>query len=255
MSKIIGLAGKGGVGKTTLAGLLVRYMKEKGLTPILAVDADSNANLNEVLGLEEAPTLGDAREEMKSLAAGANTHMTKDMFIEMKVNQALVEETGYDLLVMGRPEGPGCYCAANNLLTATLDSLMDNYPYIVVDNEAGMEHISRLVTKEVDTLLVVSDASRRSLETAVRIKELTDKLPIRIDRIKLVINQLPNGRVPEASKAVLEKAGVDLLGGLPTDQELVEMDAEGKPTARDLPADNPVVKKAFEMFDSLNIGG
>jgi CO dehydrogenase maturation factor len=152
MAYSIGLAGKGGTGKTTVAGLLVKYLVEKGKVPVLAVDADANANLNEVLGLEVQETLGDAREEMKK---GVATGMTKDIFMEMKLEQALVEAKGYDLVVMGRPEGPGCYCAANTLLTNYLDRLIKNYAYIVVDNEAGMEHISRLTTNNIDLLLIV----------------------------------------------------------------------------------------------------
>ena len=154
----IGLAGKGGTGKTTVAGLLVKYLAEKGKIPVLAVDADANSNLNEVLGLEVEETLGDAREEMKK---GVATGMTKDVFMEMKLEQAVVEAKGFDLIVMGRPEGAGCYCAANTLLTNYLDRLINNYAYIVMDNEAGMEHISRLTTNNVDLLLVVSDPTPR----------------------------------------------------------------------------------------------
>jgi CO dehydrogenase maturation factor len=143
----IAMAGKGGTGKTTLAGLLVRFLKEQDMTPILAVDADANSNLNEVLGLEVEETLGEAREMMKK---DVPVGMTKDIFIEMKVEQSLVEANGFDLMVMGRPEGPGCYCAANSLLSKFIERMMDNYPYLVVDNEAGMEHFSRLTTKYID---------------------------------------------------------------------------------------------------------
>ena len=148
----IALAGKGGTGKTTLAGLLIKYLVKTGKTPILAVDADSNANFNEVLGLEFEQTLGNAREEMKKgIVPGG---MTKDVFMSMKLEQAIVESKGYDLIVMGQPEGPGCYCAANTLLTGFLERLTHNYPYIVMDNEAGMEHISRLTTSNTDILPV-----------------------------------------------------------------------------------------------------
>ncbi|MFP4444705.1 MAG: AAA family ATPase, partial [Desulfosudaceae bacterium] len=153
MAFSIALAGKGGTGKTTIAGMLIRYMSEKGKTPILAVDADSNANLNEVLGLEVPDTLGNAREEMKKGAVPSG--MTKDIFISMKMEEAIAEADGYDLIVMGRPEGSGCYCAANTLLVNFLEKLSDNYPWIVIDNEAGMEHISRLTTSDVDILLIV----------------------------------------------------------------------------------------------------
>lgn len=252
MSTTIALAGKGGVGKTTTAGLLVRYLTEKGLTPVLAVDADSNANLNEVMGLEEPPTLGDAREEMKSLGA-QNPNMTKDMLIEMRVNQALVEEEGYDLLVMGRPEGPGCYCAANTVLTSTLEKLIPNYPYLVIDNEAGMEHMSRLVAKNIDALIIVSDPSRRSLQTALRIRDLGRQLPMTIDREGLIVNQVPGGELPEASRKMIEEGGLEILGVIPADDELAQLDADGEPTAVKLAADSPVVKSAFEAFDKLEL--
>ena len=173
MSKTIALAGKGGTGKTTLAGLLIKYLVEKGMTPVLAVDADANSNLNEVLGLEVEETLGQAREEMKG---GVSAGMTKDVFMEMKIQEAVVEADGFDLIVMGRPEGSGCYCAANTLLTQFLDKLLGNYRYAVVDNEAGMEHISRLTTGNVDVLIVVSDATRRGIQAASRILKLTEEL-------------------------------------------------------------------------------
>ena len=165
MAFSIALAGKGGTGKTTVAGLLIKYLVKTDRKPVLAVDADSNANLNEVLGLEVADTLGNAREEMKKGVVPGG--MTKDVFMSMKLEQAVVEDEGYDLVVMGQPEGSGCYCAANTLLTGFLEKLTGNYPYIVMDNEAGMEHISRLTTSNVDILLVVSDTSRRGLQLSL----------------------------------------------------------------------------------------
>ncbi|MBW1989195.1 MAG: AAA family ATPase, partial [Deltaproteobacteria bacterium] len=145
MPLTIALAGKGGTGKTTLAGLLVKYLLKQEKTPILAVDADSNANLNEVLGLPITVTLGEAREQMKK--GDVPSGMTKDIFIEMKMEEAVSEADGFDMVVMGQPEGAGCYCAANTLLTRFLERLTDNYRYVVMDNEAGMEHISRLTTR------------------------------------------------------------------------------------------------------------
>ena len=154
MGYTIALGGKGGTGKTTIAGLLMRYMLKHNMKPILAIDADSNSNLNEVLGVPLEATLSDARETMKtSVPVG----MTKDIFMEMKMEESLVESHGFDLIAMGRPEGPGCYCAANNLLSSLIERLMKNYAYLVVDNEAGMEHFSRLTQKDVDLLLLVSD--------------------------------------------------------------------------------------------------
>jgi CO dehydrogenase maturation factor len=242
----IAVAGKGGVGKTTAAGLLVRYLVEKGRTPVLAVDADSNSNLNEVLGLEVESTLGDAREDMKK---GQSQGMTKDLFIQMRVNQCLVEEKGFDLIAMGRPEGAGCYCAANNLLTSCMDQLAANYRYVVVDNEAGMEHISRVTTERVDLLLVVSDPSKRSLTAARRVQGLARELKVLEGSAKLVLSMV-RGEPAPALLAAASEMGLELAGVLPDDPELAEWDLAGKPSSR-LPADNPVVKAAFSLFDQV----
>ena len=247
----IAVAGKGGVGKTTTAGLLVRYLVEKGETPVLAVDADSNANLNEVLGLTVESTLGDAREEMKSTSA-QNPSMTKDMFIEIKVNQALVAAEGFDLIAMGRPEGAGCYCAANHLLTACMDKLADNYKYLVIDNEAGMEHISRVTTARMDLLLVVSDPSRRALTAAQRVAELAKDMKVLAGPCYLVLSMVRGEPSPELLKAV-EELGLKLAGWLPDDEELAGWDLGGKPISQ-LPADNPVVQAAYGIFDRVVLG-
>ncbi len=242
----IGLAGKGGTGKTTIAGLLVKYLVERGKTPVLAVDADANANLNEVLGLEVQETLGLAREEMKK---GVASGMTKDVFMEMKLEQAVVEAKGYDLIVMGRPEGPGCYCAANTLLTNYLDKLIDNYPYVVIDNEAGMEHISRLTTNNIDLLLVVSDPTRRGIQAAARIFDLTKELALNIRRKLLMVNQAKEGQTESIEKAVKD-FGLELTGIIPEDEEIRESDLRGKPTTQ-LKNDNKAVKSAFAIFDRI----
>lgn len=242
----IAVAGKGGVGKTTTAGLLVRYLVDKGLTPVLAVDADSNANLNEVLGLEVETTLGDAREEMKSTAA-QNPNMTKDMLIEMRVNQALVESEGFDLIAMGRPEGAGCYCAANHLLTASMDKLADNYKYLVIDNEAGMEHISRVTTARMDLLLAVSDPSRRSLTAAKRVTDLAKEMKVLQGPAYLVLSMVRGEPAPELMKAV-EEMGLNLAGWVPDDPELAGWDLSGKPISQ-LPPGNPVKDAADRIFD------
>lgn len=246
MGFAIALGGKGGTGKTTVAGLLIRYMLDHGMKPLLAIDADSNSNLNEVLGVVLEETLSDAREEMKtSVPVG----MTKDVFMEMKVEQALVEADGFDLIAMGQPEGPGCYCAANNLLSSLIDRLIGNYPYIVIDNEAGMEHFSRLTQKDIDLLILVSDPSRRGLSAACRIAELVKGLPMRVSRTVLVINQVRE--VPESWPAdVYGVFGKDTIGCLPTDPLISKFDLEGKPTVT-LPGDSPVVRAAERFFDSI----
>jgi len=188
MAFSIALAGKGGTGKTTVAGLLIKYLLKHHKTPVLAVDADSNSNLNEVLGVAVGDTLGNAREDMKK--GNVPNGMTKNVFMSMKLEQAVAEAEGFDLIVMGRPEGAGCYCAANSLLAGFLEKLVDNYPYIVMDNEAGMEHVSRLTTQNVDVLLLVSDPSRRGLQAALRIDELARELNIGVGKSYIVINQV-----------------------------------------------------------------
>jgi CO dehydrogenase maturation factor len=240
----IGLAGKGGTGKTTLAGLLIRYLVERGKIPVLAVDADSNSNLNEVLGMEVQETLGDAREEMKK---GVAIGMTKDVFMEMKLEQAVVEAQGFDLIVMGRPEGAGCYCAANTLLTNSLDRLIKNYAYVVMDNEAGMEHISRLTTNNVDLLIVVSDPTRRGIQAASRIYQLTESLGLKIENKCFVVNQAKEGQEEEIRKRA-EEFNLELEGIIPEDPLVQQFDLEGKPTT-ELSEESSALRAAFALFD------
>ncbi len=247
MSFSIALAGKGGTGKTTVAGMLIKYLVLKGKSPVLGVDADSNANLNEVLGLDVTDTLGNAREEMKK--GVVPNGMTKDVFMSMKLEQAVVETDGFDLIVMGQPEGSGCYCAANTLLTNFLDKLTGNYPYIVIDNEAGMEHISRLTTSNVDILLVISDTSRRSLQAAARITKLASDLNIGVAKSYLIINktkELPS----EAIMEIIKNEGLELAGTIPEDDTVYEYDLNGRPTV-ELLEENEAVASAFKIFDSI----
>ena len=243
---IFAFAGKGGSGKTTLAGLLVRFLKEHDMTPILAVDADSNANFNEVLGLEVDETLGQAREMLKKHVP---VGMTKDIFIEMKMEQALVETKDVDLIVMGRPEGPGCYCAANNLLSRCIDRLMGYYPYLVIDNEAGMEHFSRLTTKDIDLLFVVSDPSRRGMLSARRICDLVEELGIRVGRRFLMINRYREGLTRLISQQI-KGLGPESVATIPEDELIYQFDLEGKPTAQ-LPPESVALQAADEIFARL----
>ena len=247
MSYSIALAGKGGTGKTTIAGMLVKYLEMKKNGPVLAVDADSNANLNEVLGLNVTQTLGEAREDMKK--GNVPSGMTKDMFINMRMEEAIVEAEGYDLVVMGQPEGAGCYCAANNLLTQFLEQLTGNYPYIVMDNEAGMEHISRLTTKNVDVLLMVSDTSRRALQAAFRINELAKSLNIGVVKSYLIINKVkesPSEKVLE----MIKNEGVELAGLIPEDETVYAYDLDGRPTV-EMSEDNMALSAAYSIFDKI----
>ena len=247
MSFMIAMAGKGGTGKTTVAGLLLRYLVERGKTPVLAVDADANSNLNEVLGLQVDHTVGEAREEMKQ--GGGLVEITKDQLIEMRINQSLVEADGFDLMVMGQTEGPGCYCAANHLVAHFIEVLGKNYPYILMDNEAGMEHMSRLTTKNVDLLLLVSDSSWRGIQAAARIKELARQLKISVNKPVLIINRTADGLDPRTREEI-QRQGLDLGGAIPEDPLLKEFDLEGRPTYT-LPMDSLAVQAAFKIFASL----
>jgi len=247
MQFTIALAGKGGTGKTTMAGLLVKYLVANEKTPILAVDADCNANFNEVLGLEVKDTLGNAREEMKKGVVPGG--MTKDIFMEMKVEESLVEAPGFDLVVMGQPEGAGCYCAANTLLAGFMDRLSGNYPFIVMDNEAGMEHISRLTTKNVDVLLIVTDPSRRGLQAALRIDDLARKLNIGVAKSCLVINQIKEPPSPQAL-AMIQEGGLELAGTVPEDRTIYDFDFEGRPTI-EMPDNSASVQAAFAIFEKI----
>ena len=246
MTYSIGLAGKGGTGKTTLAGLLVKYLVEKGETPVLAVDADANANLNEVLGCELEETLGNAREEMKK---GVSTGMTKDVYIEMKLQKAVIERPGFDLIVMGRPEGAGCYCAANSLLTVYLDKLINNYKFVVMDNEAGMEHLSRRTTQNIDELLLVSDHSVKGLRAVARIRELVSELKLAVTRESIIINLVPDGIDP-LLKQEMDRLGITPAATVPVDEELQRYDLEQRPLF-DLPDTSKAVKAVNDLMDKL----
>jgi CO dehydrogenase maturation factor len=244
LSFTIAVSGKGGTGKTTLSGMVIRFLLDKGKGPILAVDADSNSNLNEVLGVKISSTIGNAREVMKK---DVPVGMTKDIWFEYKVQEALTEAKGFDLIAMGRPEGPGCYCAANTLARKCLDILTGNYQYIVIDNEAGMEHFSRLTTRDVDLLFIVSDPSQRGILTASRIRDLIHELDLRIVREVLVINRVQGEPRPEIYEEV-KKQNLELGGILPVDEEVYRYDSEGKPTFH-LPLESKAVQAARKMFE------
>ena len=249
MPQVIAMAGKGGTGKTTISALLLKYLIEHGHTPVLAVDADSNTNLNELLDLEVDLTIGQIRKDLKG---DMPPNMTRDQFMEMKVHQALVEAAGYDLLVMGQPDGPGCYCAANQHLAATMDHLADNYRFILVDNEAGMEHLSRMNLRTIDYLFIISDPSARGILTARRIAELTGPLGVQINRKCLIINRAPEPRSAELEakiKEAVEESDLPLGGILPASNELVQQEITGK-SYLELDADLPVIQQAFAIFAS-----
>ncbi len=250
MPKVIAMAGKGGTGKTTLSALLIHYLTSNGLTPVLAVDADANSNLNELLNLKVDMTLGQIRKELKG---EMEPGVTRDQYMEMKVHQALIEERGFDLVVMGQPDGPGCYCAANQYLAMTMDRLADNYQYIVVDNEAGMEHLSRMNINQIDVLLIVSDPSARGILTARRIAGLTGPLGITIKKQWLVVNRVPDPMPEGLEKKITEavdSAEMELAGTLPNSEDLINQELRGDSYLQ-LPEKSPAVAAAFAVFKKV----
>ena len=256
MAHVIAVAGKGGVGKTTLCGMLIQYLCEKKKGPVLAVDADANSNLNEVLGVEVDTTLGDVREEIAHAEMTEKSPIPKGMskadYAEVRFEDALAEEDDYDLLVMGRTQGKGCYCFVNGLLQAQLAKYQKNYPYIVVDNEAGMEHISRGVLPTMQTAILVSDCSRRGIQAVGRIKKLIEECDMHPQQIGLIVNRAPNGVLNEGTKEEIEIQGLNLLGVVPQDELVYEYDCEGRPTV-ELPEDSPVRKAMSEIVKKLNL--
>lgn len=254
MAFVIALAGKGGTGKTSIAGLTVRYIVEKKKKPVLAVDADSNSCLNEALGVDIHITIGHLREEsLQTIRSGAERPggMSMEQLFDYQVQQSIIESKGFDLMVMGRPEGPGCYCAANNIIRKYTDKLSETYPYVVIDNEAGMEHLSRRTTHKVDLLLIISDPTVRGVQTAKRINSLVDELNLDIDRRVLIINRI-SGSDGELLKNLAEDSGLHVAGIVPQDSTIFNYDLQGKPIFQ-LPEDSPALRTVFNILDLLNI--
>ncbi|MDF2654664.1 MAG: cell division ATPase MinD [Bacillota bacterium] len=251
MTVQIAVAGKGGTGKTSFCALLIRYLIERGKTPILAVDADANANLNEALGFsidnETVSELIAATKDPSAIPSG----MTQDVFIEYKLNAALEEGKNVDLIVMGGPEGPGCFCFPNNILRKYLDHLSKGYQYIVMDNEAGLEHISRRTTRDIDVMFVVSDCSARSVRSAGRIQQLVKQLDTKVKNIYLILNKAAPEDA-ETLKDEIEKTGLKLAGLIPADPMITSYDIGGK-ALFDLPENSPAVGELYKILDQLKI--
>ena len=254
MPHTIAVAGKGGVGKTTTCGMIIDYLCSKGKGPVLVVDADANSNLNEVLGVEVETSLGAIREEMAQaeLKGGIPAGMTKADYAEFKFNSAIVEEDDFDMLVMGRTQGKGCYCFVNGVLKTQVDKYAKNYQYVVMDNEAGLEHVARGTLPHVDTMLLVSDCSRRGIQAAARVAEMIGEMELNPARMGLIVNRAPDGVLDEGVKAEIEKHGLDLLGVLPQDEGVYRCDCDGEPSAK-LPDTNPVKVALKEIMRSIGL--
>lgn len=254
MAFVIAFAGKGGTGKTTIAALTVRYIIERKRKAVLAVDADSNSCLNEALGVPVHSTIGSLREDsLDAVRSGAARPggMSMEQLFDYQVQQSLIEAKGFDLMVMGRPEGPGCYCAANNIIRKYTDKLSEKYPYVVIDNEAGMEHLSRRTTHDVDILLIVSDPTIKGVQTARRINGLVEELNLAVNRREMVVN-----RVSDEDFARLREAAGELpferIFSVPDDETIFDLDLQGK-AVFELPSDSKAVKSVFAMLDSFDI--
>ena len=254
MPHTIAVAGKGGVGKTTTCGMLIDYLCAKGQGPVLVVDADANANLNEVLGVEAQTSLGEIREEMAQaeLKGSIPAGMTKADYADFKFSSAIIEEDDFDMLIMGRTQGKGCYCYVNGVLKTQVDKYAKNYKYIVMDNEAGLEHVARGTLPKVDTMLLISDCSRRGIQAVARIAEMVKEMELKPGRMGLIVNRAPGGQLDDGVKAEIEKHGLELLGVLPQDEGVYRCDCDGQPSAK-LPSSNPVKLALKDIMKSIGL--
>ena len=250
----IAVAGKGGVGKTTTCGMIIDYLCNTGKGPLLVVDADANSNLNEVLGVEVDTTLGTIREEMANaeLKGTIPAGMTKADYAEFKFNSALVEEDDFDMLLMGRTQGKGCYCYVNGVLKTQVDKYAKNYRYVVMDNEAGLEHVARGTLPHVDTLLLISDCSRRGIQAVARIAEMVEEMAINPTQMGLIVNRAPGGVLDEGVKAEIDKHGLKLIGVLPQDDAVYRCDCAGEPSAK-LPQNDPMKIALRDIMKTLGL--
>ena len=251
MTTTIAIAGKGGTGKTTIAALLIKLLSQKGV--VLAVDADPSTNLNQSLGLPLDNTVGKVREEMTedTQKGRIGPGVSKQDLLDYKLMESLVESKGLDLLAMGRPEGPGCYCAANHMLRVSLDRLAQKYDYVVIDCEAGMEHISRQTTRDIDFLLLTSDPTMRGITTAARIKELIGELRTQVGKISLIVDRV-RGELPPEIKKAIDEQGLELTATIPEDPRAADLEAKGIPII-ELPPDSLLQSAVKEMASKIGL--
>jgi len=255
MTKTIAIAGKGGTGKTTVAALLIKFLLQKGL--VLAVDADPSTNLSQALGLplDDTKTVGRIREKMAEDVSKdrLSPDIAKPEYLFSKIVESLIESKGFDLLSIGRPEGPGCYCASNEFLRASLDKLVKDYKYnyIVMDCEAGMEHISRQTTRDVDVLLIMSDPTIKGVTTAARMKKLIEEMRSNVGKVGLVINRVRGELSPEIKKAI-DESGLRIIAVVPEDPDMAVLEMKGRPVA-ELPERSPLQLKVKEIGEGLRL--
>ena len=249
MSCLFALSGKGGVGKTTLAGLFVRALREIGKVPVLAIEADPNSCLADMLGVRVRSTIGSARETVRDEAEAQK--ISKQELLRMKISQSLVENHGFDLISMGRPEGPGCYCYANNVLKMAIKELSDQYPYVVLDNEAGLENLSRRIVQSVDVLTLVSDASNAGINTLERLYSLAREMKVGFRKLVLMVNRTRGDELPESASRVLNSTGAQKIMALPYDEEIATLAEESKPVW-DVSDGNLIYGRILEFMKETN---
>jgi len=247
----VAVSGKGGTGKTTVSTLLIRTLVEKGKKPVLAVDADPNSNLNESLGLPLKRTVGDIRENLLERQSSLPPEESKENYLNYMVQSSLTESDEFDLLAMGRPEGPGCYCYVNNVLRKIVDSIASNYPYVVMDTEAGLEHLSRRTTRDLDVLMITTDPTTRGIATAKRIAELVKELDTKVGRIYTIANRVPES-LNERVRRDLQNVGLECLAIIPEDELVQEFEVEGKPVYT-LPRVSKAFRSIVEIVDRLPV--
>jgi CO dehydrogenase maturation factor len=245
----IAVSGKGGTGKTTLSAVILRYLIRSGKGPTLVIDADADGNLAEALGLDSMQTVGEILDEMEKKASQLPAGVSKDEWLEGKLAEVMVEEKGFDFLSMGRGEGPGCYCYVNSVLRRIMDNLENNYPYSVMDNAAGMEHLSRRTTRAADILFLVSDHSLKGVTSGARIAELAQELKLEVKQMGFVINRVP-GEIDPVIRQKVEEKGLKIIGSIPEDEQIGRFDLEGR-SLLELPEDNKVTQAVREIVDKI----
>jgi CO dehydrogenase maturation factor len=254
MGRTLAVAGKGGVGKTSFTALMIKALIESGHTPLLAIDADSNSNLHEVLGIRQPRSVGCVREDTRKLGDDVPGGMTKDRFMEYQIQACLEETKDMDFISMGRPEGPGCYCMANNILRGIVSRLTSNYDFVVIDNEAGMEHLSRRTEEEVDHLFIIADPAPRSLRTIGRIVELVDEMADRVHARHVVLSRVKGSLedLSESTQREIESLASPVEVVIPYDEVLVDLDLQGEPLLK-IPAESASYKAVRKMLEDLKI--
>lgn len=251
MSYTIAITGKGGVGKTTIAGLLISRLAANGLSPVLAVDADPNSCLDTVLGATVKNTVGRIREDVRNQASsGKITGIAKQQLLEVKIEESLVESDKFDLIAMGRPEGPGCYCFANNVLKDVINKLSSSYPYVIIDNEAGLENLSRRIVQKVDLLVMVADPSKNGIETVRRLHKLAFEMKIDFKRLCIFINRSRTGKLPDEALSLKNDTKAEFVIALPDNQEIASFAEKGEPMLN-LSSDNEVVCIMDEFIKNI----